>query len=121
MLDYCLGVNQKESKFPRGERFKQTLDMVNNKGIGATVTTNAGNRPVDNFIIDNDNDFLLIKNATKQGYLEATDGDGVDISSRMKYHRGNVQKGMCQTITTSGGTDRGVVTNTTIDKWSDLD
>ena len=52
MLDYCYGVNQKESKFPRGERFKQTLDMVNNKGIGATVTTNAGSRPVDNFVID---------------------------------------------------------------------
>lgn len=65
---------------------------------------------------------IQIKNATKQGYLEATDGDGVDISSRMQYHRGNVQKGIIQTITTSGGTDRGVVTNTTSeDKWSDLD
>ena len=29
---------------------------------------------------------LLIKNATKQGYLEAIDGDGIDISSRMQYH-----------------------------------
>ena len=65
---------------------------------------------------------VLIKNATKQGYLEATDGDGIDISSRMEYHRGNVQKGMIQTITTSGGNDRGVVTNTIKEnKWSDLD
>lgn len=58
---------------------------------------------------------LKIKNATKQGYLEATEGDGIDISSRMQYHRGNVQKDMCQTITTSGGNDRGVVIKNEID------
>ena len=46
---------------------------------------------------------VLIKNATKQGYLEATDGDGVDISSRMEYHRGTVQKESTQTLTTRGG------------------
>ena len=55
---------------------------------------------------------ILIKNATKQGYLEATDGDGIDISSRMEHHRGNVQKGKIQTLTTSGGNDRGVVIGT---------
>ena len=33
---------------------------------------------------------ILIKNATKKGYLEAQEGDGVDISSRMEYHRGTV-------------------------------
>ena len=54
---------------------------------------------------------ILVKNATKQGYLKATDGDGIDISSRMEYHRGNVQKDKIQTITTSGGNDRGVVVN----------
>ena len=43
---------------------------------------------------------LKIKNATKKGYLEATDGDGVDISSRMKYHRGTVQKESSQTLDT---------------------
>jgi len=52
---------------------------------------------------------ILIKNATKKGYLEATDGDGIDISSRMEHHRGNVQKDKIQTLTTSGGNDRGVV------------
>ena len=63
---------------------------------------------------------LLIKNATKQGYLEAQAGDGVDISSRMEYHRGNVQKGSTQTITTKGGDNVGVVVE---DDWdlSDLD
>ena len=43
---------------------------------------------------------LMIKNATKKGYLEANDGDGVDISSRMKYHRGTVQKESSQTLDT---------------------
>ena len=45
--------------------------------------------------------YLLIKNAKKKGYLEATIGDGIDISSRMKYHRGTVQKEKSQTLTTS--------------------
>ena len=52
---------------------------------------------------------ILIKNATKKGYLEAEVGDGIDISSRMEYHRGTVQKQSIQTITTSGGNDRGVI------------
>lgn len=51
-------------------------------------------------------DFLLIKNKTKKGFLEAEDGDGIDISSRMEYHRGTVQKNKAQTITTMGGGER---------------
>lgn len=101
MLEYCYGVNQKESKFPRGERFLQSLEQTNEKNIATTITTNAGNRPTDNFI--------KIKNATTKGYLEATDGDGIDISSRMEYHRGTVQKDKAQTLTTQ--CDRGVVVN----------
>ena len=46
---------------------------------------------------------MKIKNATKKGYLDAEDGDGIDISGRMQYHRGTVQKGMSQTLTTRGG------------------
>lgn len=52
---------------------------------------------------------MLIKNATKQGYLEANIGDGVDISTRMESHRGTVQKGSCQTLTCQGGENVGVV------------
>ena len=54
---------------------------------------------------------LRIKNATKKGYLEAELGDGVDISGRMEYHRGTVQKEKSQTLTTMGGEDVGVVIN----------
>ena len=57
----------------------------------------------------NEKIYLKIKNATEKGYLCATDGDGVDISSRMESHRGTVQKGMSQTITTMGGENVGVV------------
>ena len=52
---------------------------------------------------------IPIKNNTEQGYLEANEGDGIDISSRMHHHRGNVQKNKCQTLTTTGGAERGVI------------
>ena len=55
---------------------------------------------------------IPIKNNTKKGYIEATDGDGIDISSRMEYHRGTVQKGKTQTLTTMGGENNGVVVDT---------
>lgn len=55
---------------------------------------------------------ILIKNATQQGYLEATEGDGINISGRMQYQRGNVQKGMAQTLKASG-IDVGVVVGST--------
>lgn len=50
---------------------------------------------------------ILIKEATSKGYAEASDGDGVYIN-RPHQKRGVVQKGMTQTIKTSGN-DIGVV------------
>lgn len=41
----------------------------------------------------------IIEN-TKKGYKIAHNGDGVDISTRMQNHRGTVQKGLSQTLTT---------------------
>ena len=73
---------------------RECADKSIEKGI-------AGSRPTDNFI--------KVKNATKKGYIEAEVGDGIDISSRMEKHRGTVQKGMAQTITTMGGDNIGVV------------
>ena len=84
-----------------------------NKTYASTLNTNEGSRRCDasNYISEDvgENYNLKIKNATKKGYLEATDGDGIDISSRMEHHRGTVQKGKTQTLTTSGGNDIGVV------------
>lgn len=67
------------------------------EGCVDTITTSSGNRCPH----------LIIKNATKLGYLEAEEGDGIDISGRMEYHRGTVQKGVSQTILTGGGECRG--------------
>lgn len=50
---------------------------------------------------------IPIVEATKKGYKVAHDGDGVDISGRMKTHRGTVQNGLAQTIKTD--CDIGVV------------
>lgn len=54
---------------------------------------------------------VLIKNNNSKGYLEANEGDGIDISSRMQHHRGTVQKGKAQTLSTMGGENVGVVVN----------
>ena len=44
---------------------------------------------------------ILIKNATKQGYLVAEDGDGIDLGYiNMNTRRGRVQKQLAHTITT---------------------
>ena len=86
--------------FVRGERFKpHTLD---NK-YAYTITTNAGRRPTDNFIILPEN--------TKKGYAVAHIGDGVYIN-RPHQKRGCVQKGKIQTIKTSPN-DVGVVVEDT--------
>jgi DNA (cytosine-5)-methyltransferase 1 len=112
MLAYCFGINQKESKYNRREVFERNLNP--NKNVASTITTCAGNRATDNFIVSNkalketfeqneigendvqyidgfnrkirkdelantittrvsasSNDYILIKNATKKGYLEA--------------------------------------------------
>ena len=52
---------------------------------------------------------MLIKNKTKQGYLIAEEGDGIDIGSRMETHRGTVQKSTSQSLKTTGGAEVGVV------------
>lgn len=80
---------------PSGHNASRVIDP---EGISPTVMENHGTITA-----------IAIKNATKQGYLEAEIGDGVDISSRMNKHRGTVQKGLSQTITTMGGANVGVV------------
>ena len=136
----CFLSESENSKFPRKERFLQTFNTTNEKGIAATITTCAGTRATDNFIVNkslqktleqnkiddtcyidtynkkinkdksgtittrvsaSNNTFLAIKNATKQGYLEATDGDGIDLAMpNSETRRGRVQKETIQTLTT---------------------
>ena len=70
-------------KFPRSERFYQSLNKVNKENIANTIITTEGTKPTCNFII--------IPEATKKGYARAYDGDGVYIN-RPHQKRGVVQK-----------------------------
>lgn len=61
-------------------------------------------------IKDSENSYLLIKNATKLGYLRADPGDCIDLAHpKSKTHRGRVQKDKIHTLTTQNSL--GIVTN----------
>lgn len=136
----CAAVNRLGGIFDTEESTHQAVSVYDIDGISPTLSTMQGGyrqpcvaeiRRDEGIRLFKDNccgslrtidscgdKVILIKNNTKQGYLEACDGDCVNISSRMKNQRGNVQKGITQTITTSGGNERGVVLE---EKWADLD
>ena len=42
----------------------------------------------------------MIKENNSQGYKIAHEGDGINLASRMEHQRGNVQKGLIQTLKT---------------------
>lgn len=86
-----LSTNPK-SGFPRKEQFINSLYNTNYKGKINTLTTRNGSRPADNFII--------IAEDTKKGYVFAELGDGVYIN-RPHQKRGVVQKGKIQTLKTT--------------------
>jgi len=181
MINYLTGINQKESKYDRSSRFMSSLKLTNESGVAGCITTAAGQRVTDNFIVDDikvvgnympsghnagrivdplglsptvmenhgtvtaiveeqfvakkyeefgsvpelfnpynkteikdvaptqttqsgsttSSSTILIREATKDGFKEAEEGDGINISSRMHHQRGNVQKGMSQTLKTT--------------------
>ena len=99
MLAYLTDMTNRND-FVRGEKFKpHELDSE----YAYTITTNTGNRPTDNFII--------LPETTKKGYTKTEEGDGVYIN-RPHQKRGVVQKGLIQTLKTSGA-DVGVVVKDT--------
>lgn len=89
----------------KGDKFVQQLEF-NKNGISNTLTT----VEKDNYLVTSDNNKSIpIKNGTKKGYLEAHQGDGIDlINPTCNNRRGRVQKACSQTLTCNG--DRGVVT-----------
>ena len=103
--EYCDTLCARDWKDPKcvvaDYRYDEGLRIRKN-GLSPCLTTKIGSPSLSG-------NTLLIKNNTKKGYLESYDGDGINISSRMKYQRGNVQKETIQTLTTSGGNDRAVV------------
>lgn len=115
MLEYISANNEKWT----GNNDKSLV----NKSIESTLNTGEGHRRCDasNYIVPslNDDDIDLkvireyrqpcieIKEATKKGFKEAYDGDGIYLN-RPHQKRGVVQHGMIQTLKTSGN-DVGVV------------
>lgn len=92
-------VNRKYGIFDTEKSKHQAGSVYDENGLAPTLDTMQGGyrQPC-----------IEIKEATKQGYKIAYEGDGINISSRMNQ-RGNVQKESIQTLTTSGGNERGVV------------
>lgn len=102
MINYITADNEKWSG--------NNKESIINRDIATTINTGEGSRRCDasNYVCnDVENNFnLKIKNATKQGYLEAHEGDGVYITNIDKK-RGTVQKEMIPTLKTN--LDIGVV------------
>jgi site-specific DNA-cytosine methylase len=96
MMEYMTSTDNRNG-FVRNDKFNPHDDLSE---YAFSVTTNAGNRPTDNFVI--------IPEDNQKGYAEAYEGDGVYID-RPHQKRGTVQKGMIQTLSTTPHTDVGVV------------
>lgn len=96
MINYITADNEKWSG--------NNKESIINRDIATTINTGEGSRRCDasNYVCnDVENNFnLKIKNATKQGYLEAHEGDGVYITNIDKK-RGTVQKEMIPTLKTN--------------------
>ena len=68
----CFLKENTDDKFPRGTRFKQALKLTNEKGIAGTITTAAGNRATDNFVLTKDT----------ENYIEWEDGKNIQMNCR---------------------------------------
>lgn len=83
-------------------RYDEGLRIRKN-GLSPCLTTKIGSTSLSG-------NKLIIKNSTKKGYIEASEGDGIDLSfPESKTRRGRVQKDCSQTLTCNN--DRGVVTD----------
>jgi len=100
MLNFFQENSQVNEEKGNGFRFKPKTD----EELAFAITTRAGARMDDNFIQEPS---IAIPEATEKGFALAEDGDGVYIN-RPHQKRGCVQKGMIQTLKTSGN-DVGVV------------
>ena len=87
----CVEVNRLYGIFDNDKSTHQAGSVYDTEGLSPTLDTMQGGwrQPC-----------IQIKNATRQGYLEAHDGDGYYITNIDKK-RGTVQKGMIPTLKTS--------------------
>ena len=88
------------------EKPLENMEKVDKSNISPTLTTRSGAYAAG---------MILVKNNTKKGYLEATEGDGIDLAQpNSKTRRGRVQKNSIQTLTTQN--NLGVVSDLRIRK-----
>lgn len=82
-------IYQSQKQKDKGNHFEfQPRDI---DSFASCISTRSGQRKTDNFI--------RVKNATSEGYMDAYDGDGVDCSFlSSETRRGRVQHQMSQTI-----------------------
>lgn len=97
----------------KGNGFRFEPHIKENAEIVKTITTKAGGRMDDNFIIEgietdkskfkfDSTNPILIREATKKGYAEAYLGDSINLGyPNSKTRRGRVGKQVAQTLTTS--------------------
>lgn len=87
--------NEDTKGFNRAERFYQTLYNTNIEGMASAITTRAGSRATDNYVVEE----LYIKENTKQGYAIAKEGDSINLERiNLKTRRGRVGHDVAQTI-----------------------
>ena len=77
MFDYLTGINQKESKYDRGSVFERNFNPK--KEIAATITTAAGQRATDNFVVEGYNNKRLNENLESNN---VKDGDFIDAYNK---------------------------------------
>ena len=113
-----------DDNFITNKPLRETLEKYENKIVKTNQFIDSYNRTIRNDDLSctistrvdaSNNNYLLVKNATKQGYLEVTDGDGIDLAMpNSETRRGRVQKNAIQTLTTQN--NLGVVSDLRIRK-----
>ena len=78
MFNYLTGINQKESKYDRGSVFERNFNPK--KEIASTITTAAGQRATDNFVVEEYNNKRL--NETLESN-NVKDGDFIDAYNKV--------------------------------------
>ena len=104
---YVPMVNRIGGIFDKDGKIHQAGAVWDKNQISPTLDTMQGGWRQPSVVVDN-SEGIPIKNATKKGYINAYDGDGVDLAyPTSKTRRGRVQKGLSQTLDTSDS--KGVV------------
>lgn len=104
---YVPMVNRIGGIFDNDGKTHQAGAIWDKNGLAPTLDTMQGGWRQPSVVVGVSG-YIPIKNATKKGYIEACDGDGVDLAyPDSKTRRGRVQRGLSQTLDTSDS--KGVV------------